>query len=148
MRPAADVAETAARPVKRPNVLSVATLYVRFGSEKLMCLYGLLKSQRISNFIRSRSFQFLDSDVCAQTSPGTRQRVPSERAGRKRSRIRERGGIQDTDFARSSAAGWDRSSSPAPPLDRWEGFGSAATDPAARRTAPQGHTASRARPRT
>src|SRR5437899_1341334 len=35
-----------------------------------MRLYGLLKSQRISNFMRSRSLQLLESDVCAQTSPG------------------------------------------------------------------------------
>jgi hypothetical protein len=57
-------------PVMRPKVLSVATLYTRLGSENSMRLYGLLKSHRISNFRRSRSFQALESEVCAQTRPG------------------------------------------------------------------------------
>src|SRR6266568_9219753 len=57
-------------PVKRPNVARVETLKTRLGSEKLMCLYGLFRSQRIWNRTRSRSAQVFDNDVCAQMIPG------------------------------------------------------------------------------
>src|SRR5580765_3941735 len=56
--------------VKRPKVLRFAALYTRIGSEKLMCLYGLLTSQRNWKRIRSFRVQVFESDVCAQIMPG------------------------------------------------------------------------------